>query len=64
MFVEDVILGGLKAGSSWFVSDHLLRGDAKIGVPTMWRGRLPTVTIYATEEGVESVRFWRIEELL
>jgi hypothetical protein len=33
VFVEDVILGGLKAGPSWFVSDNLLRRDAKSGIP-------------------------------
>jgi hypothetical protein len=25
MFSEDVVLGALKAGPSWFISDHLLR---------------------------------------
>jgi hypothetical protein len=33
MFVEDVVLGGQKAGPSWFVSDNLLHRDAGSGVP-------------------------------
>lgn len=28
VFSEDVVLGGLKAGPSWFVGDHLLRMDS------------------------------------
>jgi len=31
MFSEDVVLGGLKAGPSWFVSDYLLRMDCQSG---------------------------------
>jgi hypothetical protein len=31
MFSEDVVLGGLKAGSSWFVSDHVLQMDCQSG---------------------------------
>lgn len=28
MFSEDVVLGVLKAGPSWFIGDHLLRMDS------------------------------------
>ena len=31
MFSEDVVLGALKAGASWFISDHLLRMDSPAG---------------------------------
>ena len=31
MFSEGVVLGGLKAGSSWFISDHLLQMDSRTG---------------------------------
>jgi len=31
MFLEDVVLGGLKAGPSWFISDHLLLMDSRNG---------------------------------
>jgi len=31
MFSEDVLLGGLKAGPSWFISDHLLLMDSRNG---------------------------------
>ena len=31
MFSEDVVLGGLKAGPCWFISDHILRMDAQSG---------------------------------
>jgi hypothetical protein len=65
MFVEDVILGGLKAGPSWFVSDHLLRGDAKTGSPDdvakeiADRNDLRYQRVVAG--GREGVRFWRTE---
>jgi hypothetical protein len=31
VFSEDVVLGGLKAGASWFISDHLLQMDSRTG---------------------------------
>jgi hypothetical protein len=33
MFSEDVVLDGLKAGPSWFVSDHLLTHENKSSDP-------------------------------
>src|SRR5258708_755667 len=33
MFSEEVVLGGLKAGPSWFISDHLLRRDSTTDDP-------------------------------
>jgi len=33
MFSEDVVLGGLKAGPSWLISDYLLVMDSRSGQP-------------------------------
>jgi hypothetical protein len=64
MFVEDVILGGLKAGSSWFVSDHLLRGDAKTGIPMDAAKEIADRNDLRFERvvvgGSEGVRFWKM----
>jgi hypothetical protein len=48
LFSEDVVLGGLKAGPSWFVSDNLLRGDAGSGSPDDGQGSLQA-TIHHSE---------------
>jgi hypothetical protein len=65
VFVEDVILGGLKAGPSWFVSDSLLRRDAKTGIPDDVAKEIADRNDLRYERvvagGVEGVRFWRIE---
>ncbi|MFL6438134.1 MAG: hypothetical protein ACJ71Q_11175 [Terriglobales bacterium] len=65
VFVEDVILGGLKAGPSWFVSDNLLRRDASSGVPDDVAREIADRNDLRYERvvagGVEGVRFWRIE---
>jgi hypothetical protein len=31
VFSEDVVLGGLKAGPFWFISDYLLQMDSRSG---------------------------------
>jgi hypothetical protein len=63
--VEDVVLGGLKAGPSWFVGDHLLRSDAGSGVPDDVAREIENRNDLRYERvvvgGVEGVRFWRIE---
>jgi|GraSoiStandDraft_50_1057286.scaffolds.fasta_scaffold4905713_1 hypothetical protein len=65
MFTEDVVLGGLKAGPSWFVSDHLLRGDAKTGNPDDVAREIAERNDLRWErhehDGVYGYKFWRIE---
>jgi hypothetical protein len=63
VFVEDVVLGGLKAHPSWFVSDHLLRGDAKTGNLDDVAREIADRNDLRFERvgGREGVRFWRIE---
>jgi hypothetical protein len=65
MFCEDVVLGGLTAHPSWFISDHLLRGDAKTGIPDDVAREIADRNDLRFERvvvgGREGVRFWRIE---
>ena len=55
----------MKAGPSWFVSDNLLRGDAKSGIPDDVAREIADCNDLRYERviagGVKGVRFWRIE---
>ena len=65
MFSEDVVLGGLKAGPSWFVGDHLLRMDAGTGdsegVARQIADRNDLRYERAEQNEKPGFRFWRIE---
>src|SRR5689334_7946801 len=65
MFSEDIVLGGLKAGSSWFISDHLLRMDAPSGnaehVARLIADRNDLICLRDEVDGKPGFRFWRIE---
>ena len=65
MFSEDVVLGGLKAGPSWFISDHLLRMDsgerATDEVARQIADRNELRCERAEQNGKTGFRFWRIE---
>ena len=65
MFSEDVVLGGLKAGQSWFISDHLLRMDSQNGsaedVAREIADRNDLRCERAEQAGRTGFRFWRIE---
>ena len=50
MFSEDVVLGALKAGPSWFISDHLLRMDSTGGTPEEVAAEIATGTIFDARE--------------
>jgi hypothetical protein len=64
MFSEDVVLGGPKAGPSWFISDHILRMDSGSGdtadVARHIADRNDLRYEGVVAGGVEGVRFWRI----
>lgn len=65
MFSEDVVLGGLKAGPSWFVADHLLQMGSGVGntddVANGIADRNDLRCERAQQNGVWGYRFWRIE---
>ena len=65
MFSEDVVLGGLKAGPSWFISDHILRMDAQSGKPEdvamLIADRNDLRCERVEVDGKLGFRFWRIE---
>lgn len=65
MFSEDVVLGGLKAGPSWFIGDHLLRMDSSTGntedVARQIADRNDLRYERAEQNGKPGFRFWRIE---
>lgn len=65
MFSEDVVLGGLKAGPSWFVTDYILRTDCVSGdtadVAMLIADRNDLRCQRVTENGKTGFRFWRIE---
>lgn len=64
IFSEDVVLGGLKAGPSWFVGDHLLRMDSTTGnaedVARVIAARNDLRFERAEQDGKPGFRFWRI----
>ena len=65
MFSEHVVLGGLKAGSSWFVADYILRMDSQSGrtedVARQIADRNDLRYARAEQSGKTGFRFWRIE---
>ena len=67
MFSEDVmqLLGGLKAGPSWFITDYLLRMDCQTGdtedVARQIADRNDLRYERAESGGRAGFRFWRIE---
>jgi len=65
MFSEDVVLGGLKAGPSWFISDHLLLMDSATGntedVARQIADRNDLRCERSEVDGKLGFRFWRIE---
>ena len=65
MFVEDVVLGGLKAQPWWFVSDDLLRRDSKTGDAADVAKQIADSNDLRYERtqngGVKGYKFWRIE---
>lgn len=66
MFSEDVVLGGLKAGPSWFIGDHLLRAwnsatSNPEDVARLIADRNDLRCERAEQNGKPGFRFWRIE---
>lgn len=65
VLVEDVVLGGLKAGPSWFVSDHLLRTNAATDDTDVVAREIADRNDLRCERtrvsGVDGYRFSRIE---
>ena len=65
VFSEDVVLGGLKAGPCWFISDHILRMDAQSGKPEDAAMLIADSNDLrcerAEQNGKTGFRFWRIE---
>jgi len=65
MFSEDVVLGGLKAGPSWFISDHLLLMHSRNGnaedVARQIADRDDLRRERSAVDGKSGFRFWRIE---
>ena len=65
MFSEDVVLGGVKAGPSWFISDHVLPMDSQSGdIANLARqisDRNDLRCKRAEQNGKWEFRLWRIE---
>jgi hypothetical protein len=65
MFSEDVVLGGLKAGPSWFISDHLLQMDSAGGSLEDVARQIADCNDLRCERteqnGRSGFKFWRIE---
>jgi hypothetical protein len=65
MFSEDVVLGGLKAGPSWFISDHILRMDSRSGDTADVAREISDCNGLkcgrVEQNGKTGFRFWRIE---
>jgi hypothetical protein len=65
VFAEDVVLGGLKAGPSWFVSDHILRRESSNDDPERVAREIADRNDLRYERirqsGADGFRFWRIE---
>jgi len=65
VFSEDVVLGGLKTGPSWFISDHLLLMDSRTGNAEDVARQIADRNDLRCErdqvDGKSGFRFWRIE---